>query len=211
MFMGCAGAYVEKDKLAANVYGSAAFGLSVFMSSIIFGPISGAHMNPLVTLVCLAFGRIRWTGAVLYMASQQAGALVGYGLLYVVIPPDVQEAVRADAPRGLVCCTIPMDSMDSWSAVLAEFIVTSILLGNVVAGMANPPTDTSTPAFQAGILVAGICVLEAIYTGASMNPARSVAAAAWNGVWDRFWVYIVGQALSVVFVVTVYAVFRTRR
>lgn len=211
MFMGCAGAYIEKDKLAANVYGSAAFGLAVFMSSIIFGPISGAHMNPLVTLLSLAFGGIRWTGAVVYMASQTVGALAGYGLLYVVIPPDVQAAVAADAPKGLVCCTIPMDSMDNWSAVLAEFIVTSILLGNVCAGMANPPKNTTTPAFQSGILVAGICTIEAIYTGASMNPARSLSAAIWNGTFDRFWVYLVGQALSLIFVVTLYAVFRTRK
>lgn len=213
MFVGCAGAYIEMDKPSANVYGSAAFGFAVFMSTTIFGGVSGAHMNPLVTLVCLAFGKIPWSRAVVFMAAQTGGALLGYGLLYVVVPDDVQAAVQGQVRGGAVCCTVPLDSMSSWGAVLAEFVVTSILLAAVCAGLHPPPQQAPgpPPAFQFGVLVFGICTVEAMYTGASMNPARSIATAIWNGMWDRFWVYLVGQSFALAFVVGTYAVFRTRR
>lgn len=209
MFVGCLGAFIEMDKPSTNVYGGAAFGIAVFMSTTLFGNLSGAQMNPLVTLVNWAFGQMRWTRVLVYVVSQMAGALVGTGMLYIVVPPAVQEAVGAGTtPINSACCTRPLDSMPSWSAVLAEFVVTSILLGAVSISIDSPPAN---PAFHFGMLVFGICTTEAMYTGASMNPTRTIAVAVWTGVWDRFWVYVVGQVFALAFVVATYAFFRKHK
>ncbi|XP_034238717.1 aquaporin-2-like [Thrips palmi] len=209
MFVGCAGAFIEMTKPSTNVYGGAAFGLGVFMCTSIFGNVSGAHMNPLVTLVNWAFAGLRWTRVLVYVVSQMLGALVGMGALYIVVPPDVQQAVgELTTPTYSACCTRPLDSMSSWSAVLAEFVVTSILLGAVAVSIDNPPP---TPGLHFGMLVFGICTVEAMYTGASMNPTRTIATAVWTGVWDRFWVYVVGQLFALAFVVATFAFFRKKK
>ena len=86
--------------------------------------------------------------------------------LQVVIPPDVRQAVEGAAPHGAMCCTVPVDGMSSWGAVLAEYVVTSILLAVVCADIANAAASTPSstpsapPAFTFGVLITGICVLE---------------------------------------------------
>lgn len=77
----------------------------------------------------------------------------------MVIPPDVRQAVESNAPNGVMCCTVPVDGMSSWAAVLSEFIVTSILLSSVCAGF-NSTGPAVPPAFLSGFLIFGICSLE---------------------------------------------------
>jgi glycerol uptake facilitator-like aquaporin len=60
----------------------------------IFGEVSGAHMNPLVTIVNVAVGKMGWPRAVVYMVGQLIGGLAGYGFLYVSVPPPPPHVPR---------------------------------------------------------------------------------------------------------------------
>ena len=153
------------------------FGLVVMAMIYAVGRVSGAHINPAVTLGFFAAGRLdgRWVAP--YIASQCGGALLASGLLWLVYP--------AHPTLG---ATVP--TVATPAAWVIEAVLTMILMFVIL----SVSQGFKEEGIMAGAAIGAVVGLEALFagpiTGASMNPARSLAPAVIAGQWDTLWVYL---------------------
>jgi MIP family channel proteins len=172
------------------------FGLIVMAMIFTFGHISGAHINPAVTVAFLAIRRIRPATAVIYVVAQLAGATLA-GLAIMAIVGDAGDA-GASAPR-----------IGGADAALWSEIILTFFLAMVVFAVA---TDSRAQGAFAAIAVGGYVGFAATGWGpianASMNPARSFGPAVASGLWDSHWVYWVGPVIGALIATVVYEVLR---
>jgi aquaporin NIP len=190
VFAGC-GAIV-----ANAVYGGAlgavgvslTFGLIVMAMIYATGHLSGAHINPAVTIAFTLTRHFPARDAAAYVAAQLIGAFVAALVLLAVWP---------DQPAQLGA-TIP--SVGVGSAFVYETVLTAFLMFVIVA----VATDTRAVGAAAAIAIGGTVGLDALFggpvTGASMNPARSLGPALASGELADVWIYltapVVGAALG---------------
>jgi aquaporin Z len=164
------------------------FGLVVVAMIYTFGDVSGAHLNPAVTTAFAVAGRFPWPCVGGYVAAQLAGAFAASGLLRVLFASS--ETLGATLPAGSAL----------QSAVL-ETVLTAILMLTIL----SISTGANEKGATAGIAIGAVIALEAMFagpiSGASMNPARSLAPALVGGHWEHLWVYLaspmVGALLAV--------------
>jgi aquaporin Z len=159
------------------------FGLVVLAMIYTFGDISGAHLNPAVTLGFFVARRFDAAMVLPYLASQILGALTASGLLRWLFPANV--TLGATLPAG--------SEMQSFilEAVLSFFLRLVIL---------NVSTGAKEKGITAGIAVGAVITLEALFAGpicgASMNPARSLAPALVSWRFLHLWIYLVAPLLG---------------
>ena len=164
VFAGC-GAIVINDLFGStlgHVGISLVFGLVVMAMIYAIGNISGAHINPAVTLGFLFAGRLDRREVFPYIAFQLLGALVAATLLRLLFPE-----------HGTLGATLP--AVDPIRAVVIEIVLSFLLMFVIL--------NVSTGHMEKGIMAV---------TGASMNPARSIAPALLSGNLAELWIYIVG-------------------
>jgi aquaporin Z len=153
------------------------FGLVVLAMIYTLGDISGAHLNPAVTLGFFAARRLPGSKVAPYIVSQCAGAFVASGVLRFLVPQS--------ATLG---ATIPAGS-EGQSFVL-EILLTAILMFAIL----GVSTGAAEKGITAGIVVGAVIGLEAMFagpiSGASMNPARSLAPGVISGHTQALWIYI---------------------
>ncbi len=153
------------------------FGLVVMAMIHAVGDISGAHLNPAVTIGMAAAGRLPRGHVIPYIATQLAGAFAASGLLRLLFPHHV--SLGATVPAG-----------DFWQSFVLEGVLTFILMV-VILRVSSGPKERG---ILAGITVGAVIGLEAMFagpiSGASMNPARSLAPAAVSGEFTGLWVYL---------------------
>lgn len=156
------------------------FGLVIMVMVYATGHLSGAHINPAVTLAFTLTRHFSPREAAAYIAAQLAGATVAALLLL---------AVWTDKPASLGA-TLP--SVGAGSALVYEAVLSAFLMFVIMA----VATDTRAVGAAAAIAIGGTIGLDALFggpvTGASMNPARSFGPALVSGEWRDFWVYVVG-------------------
>jgi aquaporin NIP len=198
VFAGC-GAIV-----ADAVYGDAlgtigvalVFGLVIMAMVHATGHLSGAHINPAVTLAFTLTRHFPAPEAVSYIAAQLVGAVAAALLLF---------AVWTDQPAELGA-TVP--HVGAGSAVVYEFVMTALLMFVIMA----VATDARAAGAAAAIAIGGVIGLDALFggpvTGASMNPARSFGPALVAGEWTDFWVYLAGPLLGAAAGATAYQAVR---
>jgi aquaporin Z len=159
------------------------FGLVVLAMIYTVGEVSGAHLNPAVTLGFCAAGRMPWADALPYIASQCAGAFAASGLLRFLFPQAT--TLGATLPAGT--------AMQSF---VLEVVLTAILMFVIL----SISTGAKEKGITAGIVVGGVIALEALFagpiSGASMNPARSLAPAALSGQLNHLWVYLIAPVVG---------------
>jgi aquaporin NIP len=153
------------------------FGLVVLAMVYSLGDISGAHLNPAVTLGFFAARRMEARLVVPYVFSQLAGALLASGFLRLLFPG--QATLGATIPAGPAVQSFFLEA--ALTAVLM-FVILSVSTGAKEKGI------------TAGIAVGAVIGLEALFagpiSGASMNPARSLAPALISGQVESLWVYL---------------------
>uniref|UniRef100_A0A182IVD0 Uncharacterized protein n=1 Tax=Anopheles atroparvus TaxID=41427 RepID=A0A182IVD0_ANOAO len=140
---------------------------------------------------------------ILYFVAQFSGALCGYGLLMGVAPQSYFDEALVDGHGS--CVTAPHASLTTGSALAIEFIVTGILIW-ACCGVWDPRNaqhQDSVP-LKFALLVASISVAAGPATGASMNPARTLAPSIWNNSYHKIWIYFVGPPLAGVIMPIVY-------
>ena len=159
------------------------FGLVVLAMIYTLGEVSGAHLNPAVTLGFCAAGRMPWAEALPYLASQCVGAFAASGLLRVLFPKD-----------GTLGATLPT------GAVMQSFILEVVLTAILMFVILNVSTGAKEKGITAGIAVGAVIALEALFAGpicgASMNPARSLAPAVVSGHLEHLWVYLLAPVIG---------------
>ncbi len=154
------------------------FGLIVLAMIYSLGDISGAHLNPAVTLGFFAARRFSGRQVLPYIGSQLVGALLASGLLHVLFP--THTTLGATLPAG-----------SEWQSFLLEFVLTGILMFVILSVSSGGKERGIT----AGIAIGAVIALEALFagpiSGASMNPARSLAPALVSGNVAHLWLYLV--------------------
>lgn len=173
---------------AGTVIGTAmAFGLSVIAMAYTIGGISGCHINPAITLGVFLSGRMSGKDAGMYILFQIIGAIIGSSILWVL--------TQNVADFGGTGANDLQDGVSVVGGLLAEIVFTCIFV-LVVLG-ATSKTNGATNNFAglaiglALILVHLVCIR---YTGTSVNPARSIGPALFQGgtALTNLWIFIVG-------------------
>lgn len=159
------------------------FGLVVLAMIYTVGEISGAHLNPAVTLAFCSAGRMAWAEALPYLGSQCAGAFAASALLHFLFPQHA--TLGATLPAG-----------SATQSFVLEMVLTAILMFVIL----NVSTGAKEKGITAGIAVGAVIALEALFAGpicgASMNPARSLAPAVVSGHVEHLWVYLLAPLIG---------------
>jgi aquaporin NIP len=159
------------------------FGLVVLAMIYAFGDVSGAHLNPAVTVAFAGARRFPWRDVPGYVISQVLGALTASALLRGLFPANAN--LGATLPAGA-----------AWQSLTLEVILTFLLMLVIL----SVSTGAKEKGITAGIAVGSVIALEALFAGpicgASMNPARSLAPALVSGHLQHLWVYLVAPTLG---------------
>jgi len=159
------------------------FGLVVLAMIHTEGDVSGAHLNPAVTLGFFAAGRFGGAGVLPYLASQMLGALAASGLLRTLFP--AHATLGATLPAGT-----------EWQSFVLEIVLTALLM-LVILSVSSGAREKG---ITAGIAIGAVIALEAMFAGpicgASMNPARSLAPALVSGHLEHLWIYLAAPVLG---------------
>src|SRR6478735_9909664 len=184
VFAGCGAIMVDaKTGTLGHVGVAITFGLVIMAMIYAVGHISGAHLNPAVTLA-FALGRhFPWTSLFGYWAAQVLGALAAATIL--------RGSLGNIAHVG---ATLPAGSQRQ--SFLWELVLTFFLMFVIMA----VATDTRAVGEAAAIAIGGTVGLDSMFggsiTGASMNPARSLGPAVAGGDYTSIWVYIAAPLLG---------------
>ena len=165
------------------------FGLIVMGMIYAFGDISGAHMNPAVTIGFAYAKKFPWKEVPGYVLAQLIGAFLASGILLYLFPES--QTLGATLP-----------GLSAMKVFIFEIILTFFLMVVII----NVSTGSKEIGVVAGIAIGSIVLLEDMFagpiTGASMNPARSIAPAVVSGNLADLWIYIfapiIGCLLAVV-------------
>ena len=173
----------------ASVVGTAiAFGLAVVAMAYTIGGISGCHINPAITLGCLISKRISCKDATMYMIFQVIGAIVGAAILFALTSYDQDPA--GGTTTGANSC----GNHGVVVGLIAEIVLTCIFV-LVVLGTTDAKKGAGNFAGLAiGLSLILIHLVGIHYTGTSVNPARSIGPAIFEGgqALSDLWVFIVG-------------------
>lgn len=159
------------------------FGLIVLAMIYALGDVSGCHLNPAVTLGFFVARRFQGRLVVPYVASQCLGAVLASLTLRLMFPT-----------HGTLGATLPAGG--ALQSFVLEFILTLILMFVIL----NVSTGSKEKGVMAGVAVGSVVALEALFagpiSGASMNPARSLAPALVSLRFDSLWIYLVAPILG---------------
>jgi aquaporin Z len=174
------------NNIPAVVGTACAFGLAVVAMAYTIGGISGCHINPAITLGCFLTKRISAKDCAMYMIFQVIGAFIGSAILYLLTSNSGLEGTGAnDLQQGVEVA----------GGLIAEIVFTCVFVLVVLGATAKTNGATNNFAGLAIglslILVHLVCIR---YTGTSVNPARSIAPAVFQGetALSNLWIFIVG-------------------
>ncbi|XP_068631261.1 aquaporin AQPAe.a-like [Battus philenor] len=186
LFFGCMSCLpLQGHSNQPPLYAPFGFGFIVLFNIQAFGHISGAHMNPAVTLGAVLWGKMTIPLGIAYFIAQCSGAAIGYGMLLAVSPVDL-------IPAG-ICTTQFQTQLTEIQALAIEVVLTASL--NFLNCAIWDPTNASnleSVSLKFGLTITGLSIAGGPLTGASMNPARSLGPALWTGQWSTHWVYWIG-------------------
>jgi len=193
VFMGC-GAVMVSERFPSSLSGSAiplVFGLVVTAMIYAVGHISGAHFNPAVTLAFAVVRHFPRREVLAYWLAQFIGGIVAIELLHLLLPTG--NSYGATIPM------VPTLQAFGWEAILSFFLMFVII---AVA------TDTRAVGMMAGAAIGATVALCAFVggpvTGASMNPARSLAPVLLQGRLDVLWIYFIGPSVGTILAALLY-------
>ncbi len=162
-------------------------GIMVMVAVYFIGSVSGAHLNPAVTLAFALRRNFPWTRVPGYVTAQLVGAALAAGFLRALFGPVAD-----------IGATVPSHGVTALKAVVIEGVITAGLV-NVILATASGARNIGT---NAGIAVGGYIALTGLwastFTGASMNPARTLGPDLLRGDFSTTWVYLVGPLVGAV-------------
>ncbi len=202
---GCVASFALFNKVSTNPFANTwliiifGWGFAVMLGIYVSGAISGAHLNPAVTLGFAVTRRFPWSKVGPYMLAQVLGAFVAAAILYFVYQGGIVNAIHganiADPVNGVggVFYTSPKSFVGPFGAFGDEFLGTALLVGLIVAivDARNQPVQANLNPLIIGLLVVAIGASFGLNTGYAINPARDFG--------PRLWVAIVssGESFSV--------------
>ena len=193
---------------------TAGWGMAVAVAVYTVGRISGAHLNPAVTLALASLGQLSWGLVPLYLGAQMVGAFLGAVLVYVSYHGHWKETEDPDSKLA-VFCTAPA-ILNKGANLVTEAIGTAVLVFGVLAIGANAGTiqevnlqaafSTALNPLLVGLLVFSIGLSLGGPTGYAINPARALGPRIAPAIlpipgkrdsdWGYSWVPVIGPLLG---------------
>jgi glycerol uptake facilitator protein len=180
-----------------------AWGLAVTFGVYAVGSVSGAHLNPAVTIALAATGAFDWAQVPVYIAAQMLGAILGACLVYLHYLPHWEKTDDADLKRAAFC-NAPAER-HTISNLTSEFIGTFVLMFGLSALGANKFAEGLNPLIV-GALVLSIGLSLGGTTGYAINPARDLGPRIVHALlpipnkgdsdWSYAWIPVVGPILG---------------
>lgn len=182
------------------------FGLVVMAMIYAVGSVSGAHLNPAVTLGFALAGKFRWKELPAYVVAQCLGAFAASLLLNAMLAPDLTTSLGGTAPAKVLDSRYGYGPTPAvWPAFVLEVVLTLVLMYTILSVVAAGPDVRPL----AGVIIGGVIGLEALFagpvSGASMNPARSLAPAVVSGKLDHLWIYLLAPPFGATLAVPLWA------
>lgn len=170
------------------------WGLAVMLGIYVAGAISGAHLNPAVTLGFAARGKLARNKILPYIGAQLLGAFVGAAIVFFVYRGAINFAVSLAAAKGgtitseagRVFYTSPKPFVDTFGAFCDEFVGTALLVGLIFAivDARNQPVQANLNPLIIGFLIVAIGASFGLNTGYAINPARDFGPRLWIALVD---------------------------
>jgi aquaporin Z len=173
-----------------------AFGLGLLAAIFAFGHISGGHFNPAVTIAMVIDGRTTTTDAVGYIVAQVIGA-IGAAVLVLVLWSQAAVAGTITAPGS---------GFTDIQALILETVLTAVFLLVILSSTKHA---SSLAALAIPLTLVAIHLAAVPFTGASVNPARSIGPALIGGDLSKLWIYLVAPILGGVIGALVYRAINT--
>ena len=172
---------------------SATFGITITGMIYIFGPISGAHINPAVT-ISLALGKLLPKNEILtYIFAQILGAISASLLLHLLFPDAI--SLGGTTPSGTVAQSFCIELLLTFFLMLTVLAVTSKKEFSTIAGIII------------GLFVTAIILFAGPISGGSFNPVRSMAPAIISGNLITLWIYLTAPTLGAILAVFAWKAF----
>lgn len=166
------------------------FGAIVMIVIHTFGKLSGAHINPAVTISLWLTKKVNNKIVVPYIISQLIGATLASATLLLLFPGH--DTLGSTVPAGSILQSFILE-------ILLSFFLMFVILNSI---------SNQQSVFAAGVTIGTVVMLEALFagpiTGASMNPARSIGPALISGTTQCLWLYIVAPILGMLLSIPVW-------
>ncbi|XP_058092141.1 aquaporin NIP1-1-like [Magnolia sinica] len=188
VFAGCGSALIDQRGPISLVGMAVVWGLAVMVMIYTIGHVSGAHINPAVTIALAVSRKFPWKHVPAYVLGQVIGGILASLTLHALFGKDNLRPTL----------TLPQGDTSPINTIIWEFIITFILMF-VVSGVA---TDQRAVNELAGVAVGATVLFNALIagqvTGASMNPARSIGPAIAAKHFHSLWIYVVAPIFGAI-------------
>ncbi|AXA33251.1 MIP/aquaporin family protein [Francisella adeliensis] len=206
-----------------------AWGLAVFLGVLVAGPISGAHLNPAVTIALALAGKFSWAWVAPFIVSQVLGAMLGQALVWAVYYPHYSATDDTDLKLATFCTSPAIKHLPSnlASEIIGTFVLVFAILTmhGVVMHVGDPSVVTAYPIDMGalgGLPVAFVVIVIGMSlggtTGYAINPARDFGPRLFHAImpiqgkgssqWGYAWVPIVGPVMGCSIATGVYLLLR---
>jgi aquaporin Z len=187
--------FIPDRSIRLLITGSIFSGSGALFAISSLGKLSGAHINPSLTLAFWIQGKMHTQDAVGYIIAQFMGAILGVILLVLV-----WGKYAGTVYNGM---TLPGAGYALWFVFLAEVFITFLLVLSIFLFVSSPRLMSWTP-LMVWFLITAIVWQEAPISGASLNPARSIGPAFVTGLWRDQWLYCIAPPLGVLLAVAMF-------
>ena len=222
----CAACTLNKSKAqgAGWVVITLAWGFAVMCGVFVAGPVSGAHLNPAVTLGLALAGLFPWAGVLPYIVAQMLGGFAGAVLVYAFYVDHF--AATSDNPDGMLGCFCTMPAIEHktvnfFSEFLATFVLVFVIMAIGTKG--NTPMAGDVPvglgavgAFPVTALIMSLGMSLGATTGYAMNPARDLSPRCAHAIlpirgkrdsgWGYSWIPVFGPLTGGAFAAAIYLI-----
>lgn len=198
----CHPASVVSERIASPLRRRIVIGVLMGVTAVvlIYSPLgqrSGAHMNPGTTLTFYVLGKVSGWDAAFYVCAQFMGGIVGVRVARLLLGaiaahPSVNHAATLPGPHGL------------GAAWLGEWVIGLVMM-TMVLTVSNHHTFSAYTGLFAGALVTLFIVLEAPFSGMSLNPARTLGSAISARAYRGLWIYFTAPPLGMLFAAGLYS------
>jgi MIP family channel proteins len=181
------------DPIAGAAYSSLAVpvagGIALAVLAASLGPISGAHLNPAVTVGLALNRKFPWSRVPVYVLAQLVGAVGAALMVWWVYGPNARSVAHLGA-------TVPAPGVDAWQAFGVEAVVTFVLVLVVVAVATGARAQASIAPLAIGAALAAAIEISGPISGAGVNPARALGPMIVAGVFTDWWVYLIAPLVG---------------
>ncbi len=212
VLMGCGSAIFAGDMAGAVSSGvgtlgvALAFGLSVVAMAYTIGGVSGCHINPAITLGVLLSGRMKGKEAGMYMLFQVVGAIIGSAILYLLVSTGSHNGPTTTGANSFG------DGM-MLQAFVAEAVFTFVFVLVVLGSTDSDKGAGNLAGLAIGLTLVLVHIVCIPITGTSVNPARSIGPALFQGgeALSQLWLFIVAPFVGAALSAGVWKVFSTKK